>query len=232
MEASVAAYDLIKKYEGLKLKAYKAVSSEKYYTIGYGHYGADVDKNLTITKDVAEHLLVVDVAKAEVAVNKYENIYHFTQNQFDALVSFAYNIGSIDQLTAKGVRDIPTIAMKIKQYTKAGGKELAGLVRRRNEEYALFCSGNDSLTDTNAYINTAINCVRGLYGDGETRKNIVENLGYEYEQVQSHVNKMYAIAKDVKAGKYGNMPERKQKVEKTGYPYDYVQEIVNILMEK
>ena len=57
---------------------------------------------------------------------------------FDALVSFAYNIGSIDGLTAKGTRTRSEIAAKILEYNKAGGKVLSGLIRRRQEERKLF----------------------------------------------------------------------------------------------
>ena len=57
--------------------------------------------------------------------------YNWNQNEFDALVSFAYNIGSIDGLTASGSRSKEEIADKIQAYNKAGGKVLSGLIRRR-----------------------------------------------------------------------------------------------------
>jgi GH24 family phage-related lysozyme (muramidase) len=71
-------------------------------------------------------------------VNKYDNIYHWNQNQFDALLSFCYNIGSIDQLTAHGKRSISEISQSILLYNKGGGKVLKGLVRRREFEKNLF----------------------------------------------------------------------------------------------
>ena len=70
-------------------------------------------------------------------VDKY-SAYNWTQPEFDALVSFAYNIGSIDGLTAKGTRTRSEIAAKILEYNKAGGKVLSGLIRRRQEERKLF----------------------------------------------------------------------------------------------
>ncbi len=70
-------------------------------------------------------------------MDKY-SAYNWNQNEFDALVSFAYNIGSIDGLTAKGARTRSEIAAKILEYNKAGGKVLAGLTRRRQEERKLF----------------------------------------------------------------------------------------------
>lgn len=76
--------------------------------------------------------------KYDVKVNKYQAKYKFTQNQFDALVSFAYNVGSIDSLVQHGERTIDQISRKILAYNKAGGKELPGLTRRRKAEKALF----------------------------------------------------------------------------------------------
>lgn len=151
MKISEKGLELIKTFEGLRLSSYKALSTEKYYTIGYGHYGSDVRKDMTITESQAEELLKKDVEKFEDKVNKYSN-YNFNQNQFDALVSFAYNIGNIDQLTAKGTRTIEQISSHISLYVKAGGKTLAGLVKRREKEKELFDtpveSSNASTTNT------------------------------------------------------------------------------------
>ena len=137
MKISDMGLELIKSFEGLKLEAYKAVSTEKYFTIGYGHYGADVKAGMKITKEQADEYLKKDVEKFEDKVNKYSK-YNFNQNQFDSLVSFAYNIGNIDQLTAKGTRTIAEISSHITLYVKSGGKTLAGLVKRRAKEKELF----------------------------------------------------------------------------------------------
>lgn len=137
-QISVTGLNLIKSFEGCRLKAYKALPSEKYYTIGYGHYGADVSSNLRITQYQAELLLLKDLTRFCAAVNKYDYKYRWTQNEFDALVSFAYNIGNIDQLTAKGTRSKAQIADKIPAYCKSGKKMIPGLVRRRTAERALF----------------------------------------------------------------------------------------------
>ena len=130
--------NLIKRYEGLKLNAYKPVSSETYYTIGYGHYGPDVKAGMTITEDQATAYLRQDVKKAENKVNSYN--YNYNQNQFDALVSFTYNcgVGNFTKLTNSGKRSLEEIGEKLLAYNKAGGKVLAGLTRRRKEEHDLF----------------------------------------------------------------------------------------------
>ena len=143
MKTSQAGIDLICRFEGLRLTAYKPVKTEKYWTIGYGHYGADVKQGQTITKEKAVEYLKADLAKFEAKVNKYSK-YNFSQNEFDALVSFAYNVGNIDQLTANGTRSKTEIATKIPAYNKAGGKVLAGLTARRNAEKALFCKAVES----------------------------------------------------------------------------------------
>jgi len=127
--------DLIKKFEGCRLKAYKDPAGVP--TIAYGHT-AGVKMGDTITQEQADELLRDDLVIYEGKVDKYDNKYHWNQNQFDALVSFAYNIGSIDQLTSNGRRSIKTISDKILEYNKAGGKKLEGLVRRRKAEKALF----------------------------------------------------------------------------------------------
>ena len=138
MKASVQALSIIKNFEGLQLKSYKPVQSEKKYTIGYGHYG--VKSGLTISIKEAEDFLLLDVKQAEKHVNKYDKIYHFTQNQYDALVSFAFNLGKLDQLTNFGTRTIDEIAEAIPKYNKAGGVVLSGLVKRRRVERMVFLS--------------------------------------------------------------------------------------------
>ena len=101
--------------------------------------GFDVKEGKKISKQQADSFLEASVnAKYAKNVNKYVDKYKFNQNQFDALVSFAYNIGSIDQLTANGTRSISEISNKILAYNKANGKELPGLTRRRKAEKELF----------------------------------------------------------------------------------------------
>lgn len=135
MRISENGLNLIKSFEGCRLAAYKCPAG--IWTIGWGHTG-DVKPGETITQEQADRLLVEDMVAYENKVDKYDAIYHWNQNEFDALVSFAYNVGSIDQLTAKGIRSREVIASKMLEYNKAGGNVLSGLTRRREAERALF----------------------------------------------------------------------------------------------
>lgn len=135
MKISEEGLKLIKKHEGCRLKAYKCAAG--VWTIGYGHTSG-VEEGQTITQAQADAFLREDCAKAEKNVNSYYDKYKWNQNQFDALVSFAFNIGSINQLTANGTRSISVISNKILEYKKAGGVVLAGLANRRKAEQKLF----------------------------------------------------------------------------------------------
>ena len=136
MKTSTAGISLIKLFEGCRLTAYTDAAG--VLTIGYGHTGKDVVPGLTITQMMADALLVTDLEKFEAKVMKYDPVYHWSQCEFDALVSFAYNIGSIDALTDNGKRDRQTIRSNMLMYRKAGGHILPGLERRRNLELRVF----------------------------------------------------------------------------------------------
>ena len=140
MKTSEKGIELIISFEGFSKRACKCVDSEKYYTIGYGHYGKEVEPNATITKKDALELLKKDLLSFEKKVDKYNKVYNFSQNEFDALVSFCYNVGNIDKLTLNGRRTKKEIAEAMLRYTHSGGKELKGLVRRRTMERDLFLS--------------------------------------------------------------------------------------------
>ena len=139
MKTSSKGVSLIKSFEGCRLKAYKCPAG--VWTIGYGHT-AGVKSGDTITQEQADDYLRNDLAKYEKAVMNYDSIYHFNQNQFDALVSFTYNcgIGNLKNLTQSGKRTIAQISTKLPLYNKAGGVVLRGLQRRRAAEKELFDS--------------------------------------------------------------------------------------------
>jgi lysozyme len=90
MKTSVEGLNLIKDYEGLRLEAYYCPSG--ILTIGYGHTGPDVWVSMVITESEAERLLQQDLAKFEDGVKEFITV-PLNQNQFDALVSFTYNVG-------------------------------------------------------------------------------------------------------------------------------------------
>ena len=187
---SASGLNLIKSFEGCKLTAYKCVPTEKYYTIGYGHYGSDVKAGMTITLKRAEELLLQDCQKFVNHVNSYMDKYNFNQNQFDALVSFAYNIGSIKQLTANGTRTTAQISAKITAYNKSGGKVLKGLVNRRAKEKALFDTPIKETANKKSIEEIAKEVIAGKWGNGANRKTALEKAGYNYKEVQSAVNKL------------------------------------------
>lgn len=128
---------IIKSFEGLRTSAYICPSG--VVTIGYGHT-KNVSLGDTITKDDAEKLLLIDLKAFENHVNDVNERYryHFNENEFSALVSFAFNVGSIWQLTNYGRRNKIEISSKMMEYNKGGGIVLGGLVRRRMEERNLF----------------------------------------------------------------------------------------------
>lgn len=190
---------LIKSFEGLRLKAYKALPTEKYFTIGYGHYGSDVKEGQTITEAEAEKMLRADLQKYEEKVNKY-SAYNWNDNEYSALVSFAYNVGNIDGLTKKGERSREEIKKVWTSYSKAGGKELPGLVRRREAELKLFNESETMAAEHNTnqkdakqikldkLIELTKATMRGEYGSGVNRKN---RLGSAYNAVQAIINYIY-----------------------------------------
>lgn len=147
---------LVKKWEGCYLNAY--LDPVGVWTIGYGTTDADksitgttIRKGLKISQATADKWLRESLNRKYLPlVLKYDSKYDFDQNQLDALVSFAYNIGSIDQLTANGTRTIAQISAHITAYNKAGGKVLTGLTNRRKEEKALF-DKKVSTTSTKTY---------------------------------------------------------------------------------
>lgn len=133
-----AGLALIKQYEGCRLAAYRCAAG--VWTIGYGHT-AGVHSGMTITQAQADAYLQQDIAKFERYVNNPAYVpitEQLNQNQFDALVSFAFNLGAGNLRKLCKGRTAAQIAQAMTQYCKANGKVLAGLRRRRAAEQALF----------------------------------------------------------------------------------------------
>ncbi len=150
MKINEKGLSIIKQFEGCRLTAYK--DPVGIPTIGYGHT-AGVKLGQTITQAQADAYLARDVGTAEKAVSRYDDTYHWNENQFSALVSFTYNCGAenLDKLLAGGNRTVEEISAKISTYNKGtvnGTKVvLSGLVRRRAAEKALFDTPVESCPD-------------------------------------------------------------------------------------
>lgn len=143
MKTSQRGIDLIKTFEGFSSKAVK-LQGEMYYTWGYGHYGADVPPNGTISRSQAETLLRKDLVRFEKWVNDYVR-FPMNQNQFDALVSFTYNCGPGSLGTLVKNRNASQAAAHWMAYTNSGSEAYReGLRRRREKELALFNTKEDN----------------------------------------------------------------------------------------
>ncbi|MDI3229237.1 lysozyme [Serratia marcescens] len=146
MNISKSGIELIKRFEGLRLKAYQ--DSVGVWTIGYGWTqpvdGKKIGLGMQIDLATADRLLKCGVVQYEQGVNQLVKV-HITQGQFDALVSFAYNLGlrslSTSTLLQKlNARDTQGAADQFGRWVNAGGKRLDGLVARRAAEREMFLS--------------------------------------------------------------------------------------------
>tara|TARA_R100000544_G_C2218883_1_gene56251 strand:- start:411 stop:863 length:453 start_codon:yes stop_codon:yes gene_type:complete len=142
MKTSEEGIALIKKFEGCKLDAYQC--SADVWTIGFGTTQG-VKKGATCSQDEAETFLANDLCQFEQSILKMVDV-SLKQNEFDALISWIYNLGAtnfsestllrrINDNTDSSRADIP---YQIKRWNRAGGKVLDGLVRRREAEALLW----------------------------------------------------------------------------------------------
>lgn len=139
MKTSSKGINLIKEFEGLELEAYLCPAN--VWTIGYGHTKT-VTKGMVISEEGAEELLKQDLRHYENGINKHVKV-ELNQNQFDALVSFSYNLGVFALRTSTLLRvlnegDYEEAANQFGRWVRANGKVLNGLVRRREAERSLF----------------------------------------------------------------------------------------------
>lgn len=146
MQTSEKGISLIKEFEGCKLTAYQ--DSVGVWTIGYGWTqpvdGKPIRAGMTIKQQTAERLLKTGLVSYESDVSRLVKV-GLTQGQFDALVSFTYNLGARSLSTSTLLRklnagDYAGAADEFLRWNKAGGKVLNGLTRRREAERALFLS--------------------------------------------------------------------------------------------
>lgn len=139
MEVSQAGIDLIKRFEGCRLQAY--MDSVGVWTIGYG-CTTDVAPGMKITITQAEERLKADVKDAVACVNREVKV-PLTQGEFDALVSFVFNLGcgslkksTLLKLLNEG--DHEAAAYEFRKWDKAGGVQVDGLTKRRFAECKMF----------------------------------------------------------------------------------------------
>jgi len=131
--------ELIKHFEGCELKAYKCPAG--VWTIGYGHIKG-VSEGMTITEAQAEEMLQSELIEYEGYINDLVEV-ELNQNQFDAMVSWVYNLGggnlrSSTLLKVLNAGDYAGVPAQMLRWNKAGGKVLEGLTRRRQAEADLF----------------------------------------------------------------------------------------------
>ena len=140
MHISDEGFDLIKHFEGCELEAYKCAAG--VWTIGYGHT-KDVQEGDVWNKEKADFMLWRELEdEYEVYVNDLVTV-PINQSQFDALVSWVYNLGPanlknstmLKKLNAGEYEEVPS---QMKKWNKANGKVLEGLIRRRAAESLLF----------------------------------------------------------------------------------------------
>lgn len=152
MKLTQAGIDFIKRYEGFSEKPYKVGDFERFFTWGYGHYGADVpspESGKKISRVEAENLLKKDLQRFIDGVNGLIKV-PITDTMFSSLVSFTYNLGvstlqRSDLLTYLNQKNYQKAADEFPKYCHAGGKVLKGLLRRRNDEREMFLKDVDKL---------------------------------------------------------------------------------------
>ena len=143
MKTSEAGLDIIRHFEGCRLEAYRCPAN--ILTIGYGHTGPDVKSGMKIDIFQASVLLRQDVQKFESAVSEMVTV-PITQGQFDALVSFCYNLGpgalrKSTMLKMLNDGNYDSAMGQFMRWTHVGGRALPGLEARREAEQALFAGG-------------------------------------------------------------------------------------------
>lgn len=204
--------NLIKNFESCKLFAYKADKSEKYYTIGWGHYGVDVKKDMKISKATAEKLFRNDIKYFETSVNSCLKV-KVTQSMFNALVSFCYNVGfgafkNSTLLKYINKKQFTKASKEFKKWNKCGGKILNGLVKRRLLEQTEF--ERQGLAQSHIVVNDyKVPSLKGYKGfslvdglkkykyksDFSYRCELWENLGYKDTYIGSKKQNLILLKK-------------------------------------
>ncbi len=236
MKISARGIELIKQFEGLELEAYQDIAG--VWTIGYGHTGADVEPGMRISERDADALLQRDLKPRENSVDSLTKV-DLNQNEFDALVSFIYNVGA-DAYRGSTARrrlnrnDRMGAADALTWWNKAtvGGvlREVAGLTRRRAAERAVFLTPSNPpivREPNNINDNSRVTPVE----DAPRRDNIAESRtvqgatvaggagvaastmgrdsAEELDQVETNIETGRGVTEDPSAGE-GSTPPRSQ----------------------
>ena len=185
MVTNKAGIELIKEFEGCVLHSYDDGYGD--ITIGYGHCDPSY-AGKTITEAEAEKLFKEDLKRFESAVNAYMPKYNFNENEYSALVSFAYNCGEgrLAEMLHYGEVKKEDITYRMSLYVHERSEVVPGLERRRKAEIELFNTKCGKTIDY--YFNLVANTLLNKYGVDQERK---KNLGADYEIVQNGINTLY-----------------------------------------
>ncbi|MCR0371924.1 SH3 domain-containing protein [[Clostridium] innocuum] len=228
MKTGTRGIALIKEFEGLQLTAY--YDPVGVLTIGYGHTNNTasaskypVSPGMTITAAKAEQILKEDLISYETSVNNLVKTT-ITQNQFDALVSFTYNLGAgtlanSDLLVMVNGRDFIGASKQFGLYVHGGGVVLPGLVRRRREEANLFMEDSPESSKNIDITNRAINAMIKWMEDrkGKVTYSMANRNGPDSYDCSSAVYHALAAGGFLKAGSNGNTDTLFNDLERNGW---------------
>ncbi|MEM8772901.1 MAG: lysozyme [Pseudomonadota bacterium] len=234
MKTSQRGIDLIRQFEGLELEAYQDIAG--IWTIGYGHTGPDVKPGMRISEREAEALLRRDLKPREDAVDDLTSV-NLNQNEFDALVSFVYNVGigayrgsTARRRLNRGDRIGAADALTWWNKATVGGvlREVAGLTRRRAAERALFLTPANPLVarETGLAENSRVTpvedsprrnsltesrTVQGATvagGAGVAASTMGRDTAEELDQIETNIENGVSMTEDESAGEGSTPPRR------------------------
>lgn len=180
---------MIRDFEGCVLHTYDDGFGNK--TIGVGHVDNSMSWNKTITQAEADDLLRSDLRRFEENVNFYDPGYDWNQNEYDSLVSFAFNLGNVDELLRNGKLYKEDIPERMLLFCHANGEIVEGLQIRRKKEAELFMTPVECSLDVPKLVTMTAEVCLGKYGNGDERK---QKLGNNYDIVQDLINIIYKEA--------------------------------------
>ena len=234
MRISERGIALLKQFEGLELEAYQDIAG--IWTIGYGHTGGDVEPGMRITEREAEALLRKDLKSRENAVDRLVNV-PVNQNEFDALVSFVYNVGisALGKSTAlkrlnRGDRFGAADAITWWNKATVGGvlRPVMGLTRRRASEKALFLtpvnppivrepdniSENSRVTPVedsprrgNVVESRTVQGATVAGGAGAAASSLGRDTAEELDQLETNIESGESLTEDASAGEHSSPPK-------------------------